>query len=112
MALDWLLDAPPATVLNVNVPNVPLEDVTGFVQARLAAFGAVQTTVTETGAGYVKLAYEDIDADLEPGTDAAALAAGAACYTPLRAACGAPGDDTAALADRFAARAVHEEARS
>ena len=109
LALDWLLDAPSATVLNVNVPNVALAELTGFEQVRLAAFGAVQTTVTETGAGYVKLAYEDIDADLEPGTDAAALAAGAACYTPLRAACGAPDDDAATLAGRFAARAIDKE---
>jgi 5'-nucleotidase len=104
LALDWLLDAPVPTVLNVNVPNIPLDELTGFEQVRLAAFGAVQTTVTETGAGYVKLAYEDVDAGLEPGTDAAALANGVACYTPLRAACEAPDDDTATLAERFTAR--------
>jgi 5'-nucleotidase len=104
LALDWLLDAPPSTVVNVNVPNVPLAEVTGFEQVPLAAFGAVQTTVTETEEGYVKLAYEEIDADLEPGTDAASLARGATCYTPLRAACEAVDDETATLVQRFTPR--------
>ena len=85
------------------MPNVPLDEVTVFEQVRLAAFGAVQTTITEKGAGYVKLAYEDIDAELEPGTDAAALAGGAACYTPLRAVCEAGDVDAAALAHTFPA---------
>ena len=87
VTLRWLLDAAGPLVLNVNAPNCPLEQLGGIRTTRLAAFGAVQTVVTEQGAGYVKLAYDEIDADLEPGTDAAALAECVASVTSLHAVC-------------------------
>jgi 5'-nucleotidase len=87
VAVRWLIESDDELVLNINVPNVPIEELQGFAPARLAAFGAVQTVITESGSGYVKLAYTDVDAELEPGTDAALLAQGSACYTALRAAC-------------------------
>ena len=86
-AIAWLVDSGRRTILNVNVPNVAPEDLRGLEPARLASFGAVQAVMTESGAGYVKLAYEGIDAELEPGTDAALLAEGIASVTPLRAVC-------------------------
>ena len=97
LALRWVMDAGDAVVLNVNVPDVAVDALGGFERARLAAFGAVQTTVTERGVGYVKFQYVDVDAELEPGTDAALLAAGVACYTPLLAVCEAGGVDTTSL---------------
>lgn len=93
VALGWLLDAPPPLVLNVNVPNVGAGELRGFERAGLAAFGAVQATVSEKGKGYVKLAYEDVCGELEPGTDAALVAAGTASFTPLQAVCEASGVD-------------------
>lgn len=86
VALEWLLEADPM-VLNVNVPNVAIEELRGLRQARLAAFGAVQATVADIGKGYVKLAYADVEAEAEDGTDAAVVAAGFACFTPLEAVC-------------------------
>ena len=86
-ALDWLLGSEEAAVLNVNVPDVPVAEVRGFERVRLATFGAVQTNVTETGEGYVKLAYEPIEAGFEPGTDAAAFRDGRACFTALVGVC-------------------------
>ena len=86
-AIRWLIDSGRHAVLNVNVPNVAPEDLRGLEAARLASFGAVQAVMTESGAGYVKLAYEGVDAELEPGTDAALLADGIASVTPLRAVC-------------------------
>lgn len=97
-ALAWLLDQVQPLVVNVNVPNVPLEQLRGFEPARLAAFGAVQATVSEKGHGYVKLAYEDVRPELEPGTDAALVAAGAASFTVLQAVCEASRTDTGTLA--------------
>jgi 5'-nucleotidase len=85
--LPVLLQSAPGTVLNVNAPNVALADVRGFERARLAHFGAVQTNVAERGEGYVKVALAEIDADYEPGTDAALIAAGYATITPLSAVC-------------------------
>ncbi len=85
-ALEWLLDAE-TMVLNVNVPNIAIEELRGLRQARLAAFGAVQATVADVGRGYVKLSYADVGAEAEDGTDAALVAAGFACFTPLEAVC-------------------------
>jgi 5'-nucleotidase len=87
VALRWLLDSGEPRILNVNAPNCAPDRLCGIRAARLAAFGAVQTVVTEQGAGYVKLAYDEIDADLEAGTDAAALAERVASVTSLRAVC-------------------------
>ena len=96
-ALRWLLNAPAPVVLNVNVPDVPREQLGGFERARLASYGAVQANVTESGAGYVQLEYRDVEAELEAGSDAAFLAAGIASFTPLLAVCEADGVDTSAL---------------
>ncbi|HZQ79006.1 MAG TPA: 5'/3'-nucleotidase SurE [Acidimicrobiia bacterium] len=85
--LPVLLGSEPGTVLNVNAPNLPLDEVRGFERARLARFGAVQTNVAERGEGYVKVALAEIDAEYEPGTDAALIAAGYATLTPLSAVC-------------------------
>jgi 5'-nucleotidase len=85
--LPWLMEAPAGTVLNVNAPNVPLAELRGLKQAGLANLGAVQTNVEETGEGYVKICVSEIEADYEPGTDAALLADGYATVTPLRAVC-------------------------
>ena len=85
--LPALLDSEPGSVFNVNAPNVPLDEVRGFEPARLARFGAVQTNVAERGEGYVKVTLAEIEADYEPGTDAALLAAGYASITTLQAVC-------------------------
>jgi 5'-nucleotidase len=87
LTLPALLESEPSTVFNVNAPNIPLAEVKGFEQAKLARFGAVQTNVSERGEGYVKLTLAEIDAEYEPGTDAALIAAGYATITPLQAVC-------------------------
>ena len=85
--LPTLLDSEPGSVFNINAPNLPLDQVRGFEPARLARFGAVQTNVAERGEGYVKVALAEIDAEYEPGTDAALIAAGYASITTLQAVC-------------------------
>lgn len=102
--LPGLLESAPGTVLNINAPNIPLREVKGLERARLARFGAVQTNVAERGEGYVKVALAEIDAEYEPGTDAALVAAGYATITPLQAVCEAgevelPGFPAGALLD-------------
>lgn len=98
--LPWLFETDGTAVINVNVPNCSLDELKGLERARLASFGAVQTTITETGKGWVKLAHEDVDADHEPGTDAALIAMGYACYTPLVSVCEADGVDTSSISDQ------------
>jgi 5'-nucleotidase len=74
-------------VLNVNVPNVALDELHGLRRARLASFGAVQTNIAEAGQGFVKLSVADVDAPREPGTDAAFIADGYATLTALQPLC-------------------------
>jgi 5'-nucleotidase len=83
--IPWALDVGSQSVvtLNVNVPSGPPEVVRGIRRAPLASFGAVETTMVESGKGYVSLRFEDYDVTKEPGTDAALLADGWATVTAL-----------------------------
>lgn len=87
-AVTWLQERdqrdPGPVVLNVNVPDVPLGDLAGIVQAPLASFGAVQADIAELGAGFLVLTVTDGDAGQEPGSDAALQAGGWATVTALR----------------------------
>lgn len=95
--LGWLQDTDQIIVLNVNVPDLPADELRGLVPTRLAEYGAVQTNITEAGSGYVKFEYSEPDADLEAGTDTAALADGYACFTTLSAVCEYEQADTTGL---------------
>ena len=86
-AIEWVLSLDAPLVLNVNVPNVPIDDLRGVREGRLAQFGAVQTTIAEIGEGFVRLGVADEQADAEPGSDAALVAAGYASVTALRPLC-------------------------
>lgn len=70
-------------VLNLNVPDVEEHEVRGLVRARLARFGTVQTTVVETGHGYVKMGVEETGREPDPDSDVALLAAGYATITAV-----------------------------
>jgi 5'-nucleotidase len=97
--LPALVDTEPGTVFNINAPNIPLAEVKGFERAHLARFGAVQTNVAERGEGYVRVTLAEIDAEYEPGSDAALVTGGYATITPLQAVC-----EAAARLPEFAAR--------
>lgn len=79
--LPFLRDRPAGTVINLNAPNSATAR--GIVEAGLAPFGIVQTTLTERDAGYVRLAVEDLPNTPEPGSDAALLAEGWITLTGL-----------------------------
>ena len=96
-ALWWLFEAPAGVALNLNVPDLPLDEVKGLRRAHLSSTGVVQATLTEVGKGYVKLSYVEGDGHLEPGSDAALLAAGYATVTPVLAPCEANQVDTSTL---------------
>ena len=95
--LPGLFEAPPGTVLNLNVPDVALDVVRGLVRARLANFGAVQTNVLQRGTGYVQMGISEIDPTTEPDSDAALLASGFATITSLRPVCEAADVDVPGL---------------
>ena len=95
--IERALDVPAPLVLNINVPDVPVDEVRGVRRAPLARFGAVRTQVTELGEGYVEVSYSEIDPSSEPGTDAALVAEGWATVTALAPVCEAGGVDVDAL---------------
>jgi 5'-nucleotidase len=79
--LEMLMSHPRGTVININVPNRDTHR--GFVEASLAPFGIVHTTLTETGDHHIRLAVEDLPNTPLAGTDAAYLADGWVTVTGL-----------------------------
>ncbi|WP_142052243.1 5'/3'-nucleotidase SurE [Pseudonocardia kunmingensis] len=96
--LDLLLASPDATVLSLNVPDVPVAELRELREARLARFGSVQVRVDH-------IAGDDADDDAdvlhshaaelatppEPGTDTALVAAGHPTITELQSVSDRPG---------------------
>lgn len=84
-------------VLNLNVPDVEHGAVLGLRQARLAASGTVQTTVIESGLGYVKIGLGETGHEPEPDSDVGLLAAGYATLTSVVPMCERPLTEVPAL---------------
>jgi 5'-nucleotidase len=72
----------PGTVLNLNVPN--RLDAGPLRWATLTAYGRVQSRITHQDDEVIELATVILDGEVEPGSDAALLAAGYATVTELR----------------------------
>ena len=70
-SLAWLVAAPPRTVLNLNVPALPLAQVRGIRQARLAPFGTVRTAIAGRSEGRLELELRATDVRLDSDTDTA-----------------------------------------
>ena len=105
-ALDWIVDAPAGTVLNVNVPDLPLDRLAGVCQAPLAAFGTVQAAVREMGSGPYNAQFRfDVPAP-EPGTDGALLREGWVTVTALQGVRAAQGGEVATFIERAVSRAA------
>lgn len=82
--LDLLLEAPDGTVLSLNVPDRPADEVGPIRPARLAPGGAVQTMVEEVRDGGVRLSEVEVPDKPGPDTDSALLDAGHPTLTELR----------------------------
>jgi 5'-nucleotidase len=84
-ALGWLAVAPRATVLNVNVPDLPVAGLAGARVATLAPFGTVRSTVVESAedGGRLQMALRPTTVDLPPECDTALVAAGFVAVTAL-----------------------------
>ena len=76
-AVGWLVDAPPCTVLNLNVPDLPAEELAGARAATLAPFGTVRSTVVESAesGGPPPLQLRRTDTAMPPHCDTPLLAA-------------------------------------
>jgi 5'-nucleotidase len=105
-ALDWLLDAPTGTVLNVNVPDRPLDLLAGVRQAPLATLGTVQAAIREPEPGPFLAQFRISQTDPEPGTDAAYLRDGWVTVTPLVGIRADSGLEVATFIERAVSRAA------
>jgi 5'-nucleotidase len=82
--LDLLVDAPPRSVLNLNVPALAREDVRGVRWARLAAFGAVRAAIGAIESdGTLQIELRATNEQLPPDTDTALCEAGYATLTTI-----------------------------
>jgi 5'-nucleotidase len=75
--------APPRTVLNCNVPNLPLAELRGLRLAHLARSGLIRSVLADAGAPRVQLELGFSDPPPEDGSDEALTGAGYATLTPL-----------------------------
>jgi 5'-nucleotidase len=68
-AVAWAARAPRATVINVNVPNLAIEDLAGVRSGRLAPFGTVRTVFEGEAEGRLQLVLRETEDQLDPDTD-------------------------------------------
>ena len=81
--LPRLLDAPPRSVLNLNVPARPYSEVLGVRWARLAAFGAVRAAVQESEVGGLQFELIATGVEPPPDSDQGLVNAGYAALTTI-----------------------------
>jgi 5'-nucleotidase len=81
--IERLHDAPPRTVLNLNVPAQSGPALPEIRWARLAAFGAVRAAIAEAGEGRLQFELRATGATPPPDSDQALVEAGFAALTTL-----------------------------
>ena len=96
-------------LLNINVPNLPLDEIKGVQETDLAPHGEVWIASADVSQGDLRLEFTG-RADAAPGTDVGALHAGYVSVTPLMSVVRAPLEGAAdavsgALASRDASSA-------
>jgi 5'-nucleotidase len=84
-ATRWLAGSPDTTVLNVNVPNRPVEQLAGARLAELAHFGTVRSSVVETtpGGGRLQMELRPTTDEVAPDSDTGLVARGFVAITPI-----------------------------
>ena len=82
-ALDWVAAMPRPTVLNLNVPNLPVGEVRGVREAPLAPFGTVRTVVTARSADRLQFELTPTEEQLAEETDTMTVMAGFVAVTSL-----------------------------
>jgi 5'-nucleotidase len=87
-AVSWLAsdEAPPCTVLNINVPNLTMDRLKGArAAATLAPFGTVRSSVVEAApdGGRLQIEFRPSEAELPPDSDTGLVAQGFVSVTAL-----------------------------
>ncbi len=106
--LALLIDAPPRSALNLNVPNRPREEVLDVRWARLAPFGEVRAAMTAPTDGRLQFKFESVEEEVDaPDTDAGLVRAGYASLTSLVGVVEAwPGDVDFDVTDQVEAEGI------
>jgi 5'-nucleotidase len=83
-AVDWVYAraATPIT-LNMNVPNLPFDEIKGIREAALARYGSVWAISASGADGHVTIEFSSNDNAPHPDTDLALLLDGYVAVTPL-----------------------------
>ena len=82
-ALEWLVEQPPKTLLNLNVPNVPLDEVKGVRWATLAPFGTVRAQLVDAPSGGLQMELREHDEKLPDDSDTALVRDGYAAISSI-----------------------------
>ena len=94
--LEWLIDQPRRTVVNLNVPNLLLGSVRGVEWGELARFGSVRTALVESQGGRLQMEFVGRREEHPEDTDAGLVDRGYAALTLLRGvSAAAPAPDLA-----------------
>lgn len=106
----WVAAAPPKTVLNLNVPSLPMEAIQGVRAARLAPFGTVRMAMAGRTDRHLQLELRATGLELSPDTDTALVEAGYVAVTSLTGIQQAGGEDDVVerLSDEVRARLAGE----
>ena len=99
-ALVWLVEQPARTVVNLNVPNRPIDKVLGVRWGELATFGSVRTALIESQGGRLQMEFVGREDEHPEHTDAGLVDRGYASLTLLTGPVAAP--PVASLADAVA----------
>jgi len=84
-AAQWVLTRPPGTtVLNINVPALPREEIRGIHWADLDDFGHFSVATADVETGRLQFQLRGSTAGLDPASDTALLAQGFVTVTPLQ----------------------------
>jgi 5'-nucleotidase len=100
-ALEWLVDQPAKTVLNLNVPNLPLDELRGVRWARLAPFGTARAHLVESPSGALQMELRPHGEVLPADSDTALVREGYAAITSI---VGIRATEPVGVADHVAAR--------
>ena len=89
-ALRWVVGGGDARVLNLNVPNRPLDELRGVREATLAPYGEFWVASADLRDGDLRMEFTGKTDDFDPATDEALLSEGYATVTPLLGIVAAP----------------------
>lgn len=92
-ALAWLSEQPARTVVNLNVPNLPLDEVLGVRWGELATFGSVRTALVESQGGRLQMEFVGRRDEHPEHTDAGLVDRGYAALSLLTGILAAPPED-------------------